>query len=228
MMPANVLFLLHTATEGPGTIAPYAAARGAIAQYAYLYAGAGLPADPRHYDLIVAMGGPMNVNEQDRYPFLREETAFLRSAIAANVPVLGVCLGAQLIAKACGARVVKAPQPEIGWYPITHTAAAAGDPALAGLPREGIVLHWHEDMFLLPDGAVLLASSTACPHQAFRIGSALALQFHVEITHAMLVAWTADKPARQHVAAAYARHSSALAHYTTTLYANLWQRISTP
>ncbi len=228
MTTPDVLFLLHTPTEGPGTIAPFIAARGACVHDARLYAGAGVPADPRYFALIVAMGGPMNVDEEDRYPFLREETAFLRTAIAANVPVLGVCLGAQIIAKACGARVVKAPQPEIGWYPITLTATAVNDPIFAGLPRECIVLHWHEDMALLPDGAVLLASSAACPHQAFRIGSALALQFHVEITLAMLAAWTADKPARQHLATEHARHSSILARYTTTLYANLWQHIFTP
>jgi len=227
MMTPDVLFLLHTATEGPGTLAPFIAARGARAQYACLYAGAGLPADPRHYALIVAMGGPMNVDEEDRFPFLREETAFLRSAIAANVPVLGVCLGAQLIAKACGARVVKAPQPEIGWFPITLCDAAANDPAFAGLPRACTVLHWHEDMALLPAGAVLLASSAACPHQAFRVGSALALQFHVEITLAMLAAWTADKPALQHIAHDHARFASALDTYAIRLYANVWQSLHT-
>ncbi|MCX7005194.1 MAG: type 1 glutamine amidotransferase [bacterium] len=223
----DVLFLLHTATEGPGTIAPFVAARGARAHYACLYAGAGLPADPRHYDLIVAMGGPMNVDEEEHYPFLREETAFLRTAIAAKVPVLGVCLGAQLIAKACGARVAKAPRPEIGWYPITLCNAAANDPAFAGLPAECTVLHWHEDMALLPEGAVLLASSADCPHQAFRVGSALALQFHVEITLAMLAAWTADKPALQHIAADHTRHAPALDSYATRLYANLWQSFHT-
>jgi GMP synthase-like glutamine amidotransferase len=222
-MIANILFLIHTATEGPGTIAPYATTRGAQVHFAWLYAGAGLPADPRHYDLIVAMGGPMNVYEEDRHPFLREETAFLRAAIAANVPVLGVCLGAQLIAKACGARVVKASQPEIGWYPITLTAAAANDPAFAGLPRECTVLHWHEDMALLPEGAVLLASSVACPHQAFRVGAALAVQFHVEITHAMLADWTADKPALRHIADEHARFGPALDVYATHLYENLWR-----
>lgn len=228
MMTPDVLFLLHTATEGPGTLAPFAVAQDARVRYAWLYAGAGLPADPRHYDLIVAMGGPMNVYEEDHYPFLREETAFLHTAIAANVPVLGVCLGAQLIAKACGARVVKAPRPEIGWFPITLCDAATHDPAFAGLPRECTVLHWHEDMALLPEDAVLLASSAACPHQAFRVGSALALQFHVEITHAMLADWTADKPALRHIADEHARFASALDSYAMRLYANLWQSFFTP
>ncbi len=225
-MTPCVLFLLHTESEEPGSLAAFVEQRGALPQYARLYAGDALPDDPRAYDWIVAMGGTMNVYEDERFPFLRAETAFLRTALAARVPVLGVCLGAQLIARACGARVVKSPQPEVGWFPITLTPAAAADPACDGLPPSLIVLQWHEDMAEVPAGAVLLASSPACPVQAFRIGSALALQFHVEMTHELLLKWTEDKPHLRHIADDHARYGADLDRHAAQLYARLWASIT--
>lgn len=160
---------------------------------------------------LVVMGGPMNVDETDQYPFLAAEVGWLRRAVAANVPVMGICLGAQLLAKALGAKVYPMgriaagddgrdqPLKEIGWYDIGLTSAATDDPLFgpcfsAAPPREPFhrltVFHWHGDTFDLPPGAVHLAASGACRNQAFRFGpNAWGLQFHIEMTAEMIEDW---------------------------------------
>lgn len=224
-MTPRVLVLLHTITEEPGSISDFLSHQRAHVTTAHLYAGDPLPSDPCAFDFIIAMGGTMNVYETDAFPFLRDEPTFLRAAMDAHIPVLGVCLGAQLIARACGKPVVKSPQPEIGWFPIRFTPAAADEPALNGLPSQLTVLQWHEDMAILPDGATLLASSPACPHQAFRIGSALALQFHVEMTHDLLNKWTNDKPDLRQIANDFSRYGVQLQPYATRIYENIWRDV---
>ena len=125
---------------------------------------------------MVALGGPMSVNHETQLPWLKAEKQFLKTAIEHGVPVLGVCLGAQLIASSLGARVYPNSQKEIGWFPIHATRL---------LPPELRVFHWHGETFDLPRGATLLASSPACRHQAFQLGSSvLGLQFHLETTPA--------------------------------------------
>lgn len=138
-------------------------------------------------DLLVVLGGPVGAYQDDAYPFLAEETALLRSRLARGEPVLGVCLGAQLIAAAAGGQVGPATEPEIGWGPVELTAAGAGSP-LAALTAP--VLHWHGDTFTLPPGAVRLASTARCRNQAFAIGRhVLGLQFHAEVTEAAVESW---------------------------------------
>lgn len=138
------------------------------------------PVDPRAADLLILLGGPMGVYEEDRHPFLAEERAIVADRVAAGRPVLGICLGAQLIAAALGARVYPGPVKEIGFAPVSLTEAGAHSP-LAAIAAEQPVLHWHGDTFDLPEGATRLASTPAYANQAFAVGtSVLALQFHLE------------------------------------------------
>jgi GMP synthase (glutamine-hydrolysing) len=145
-----------------------------------------LPESLRGYDGIIVMGGTMGAYEGERYPFLRDEIGLLGQALASERPALGVCLGSQLLAAAAGARVYTGPSIEVGWLPVRRLA---DDHWLSGWPDEFEPLHWHGDTFDLPVGATLVASSTAYPHQAFRIGSGLGLQFHVEATAEMARSW---------------------------------------
>ncbi|MCU1274221.1 MAG: glutamine amidotransferase class-I [Bryobacterales bacterium] len=148
----------------------------------------------RNAGALIFLGGTMSVN--DDLPFIHREVDHIRAAVIRGQPVLGICLGAQLIAKALGARVYKNTVTEIGWAPVTFTSAAPHDPLFAHLPRSETVFHWHGDTFDLPDGAELLASSAHCRHQAFRLGDRVyGLQFHLEVTPAMIVQWCAEDAA---------------------------------
>jgi GMP synthase (glutamine-hydrolysing) len=139
-------------------------------------------------DLLVVLGGPIGVYETDRYPFLETEIEGVRQRLAAGRPTLGICLGAQLMANALGARVYPSGNKEIGWAPVTLTPAGTTS-CLAPLARTP-VLHWHGDTFDLPAGAVHLASTPLCRNQAFAVGNhALALQFHAEAAGRALEAW---------------------------------------
>jgi GMP synthase (glutamine-hydrolysing) len=139
-------------------------------------------------DLVVVLGGPIGVYEEDQYPFLHEELAAIRARMAAGRPMLGICLGAQLMAKARGANVAPGPQKEIGWAPlrVTEVGRAVGLGVFESTP----VLHWHGDNFELPANAVRLASTSVCPNQAFSIGkNMLGLQFHIEVDPARIEQW---------------------------------------
>jgi GMP synthase (glutamine-hydrolysing) len=146
--------------------------------------------DWRGFDAIVAMGGPMSVNDDAAFPWLTAEKRLIRDAVHSGTPFWGTCLGVQLLAASLGARVYSGPKPEVGLLPVTLTDDAMRDPVFHGLPRELIALQWHGDTFDLPDGAVLLASSTAYPAQAFRWGSsAYGVQFHLEVNVEMATEW---------------------------------------
>ena len=139
---------------------------------------------------LVVMGGPMGVYESDRYPFLLEEIRLIQESLERKIPVLGICLGAQLLAGAAGGRVYPGPTKEIGWFPVRMTRGASKDPLLGHLPSQSMAFHWHGDTFDLPKGSVLLASSAKYQHQAFRVGrNAWGLQFHLEMTEFMIRDW---------------------------------------
>lgn len=178
----RVFCLQHVAFEGPGAIEGWLARHDHSLSRVRLFAGELLPA-VGDFDWLIVMGGPMGANDDDRYPWLHGEKELIRAAIEEGKIVLGICLGAQLIASALGARVFANPHREIGWFPVTRTADAAAQRLGRVFPERCEVFHWHGDTFDLPAGGVRLASSEACLNQAFCVGErVLGLQFHVETT----------------------------------------------
>jgi GMP synthase-like glutamine amidotransferase len=176
----------HVWFEGPGRIAEWACARGLAVTRTQLHSGDALPS-PDAFDWLVIMGGPMSVNDERRYAWLAPEKRLIRQAQDRGCTVLGVCLGAQLIADALGARVYRAGEREIGWWPVQRVAGAEDTSILRGLPPVFDAFHWHAETFDLPEGAVHLASSAACRNQAFAYGPrVLGLQFHIEVTERSL------------------------------------------
>jgi len=174
----DVVVLQHIACEPPGAFEDVLIAAGADIHRVELDEGEPLPSW-QDYVAIVAMGGPMSVNDDAELPWLTAEKAAIGEAVRAGVPYFGACLGAQLLAASLGARVYAGPEPEVGVLPVTLTAEGAADPLFAGLPRSFPTLQWHGDTFDLPEGATLLASSPAFPNQAFRYGRApYGIQFH--------------------------------------------------
>ncbi len=136
------------------------------------------------------------MSANDDHPYIQREIQYIRDARERGQPVLGVCLGAQLIAKALGARVHANTVKEIGWAPVTFMPAAANDPLFAGLPEAETIFHWHSETFALPPGAELLASSDACRNQAFRVGNRIyGVQFHLEVTPSMIAEWCREDEA---------------------------------
>ena len=187
-MARTCLAVRHVSFEDLGLLGPLVAARG----YDIRYHDAGIErfdADTLVApDLLIILGGPIGVYECETYPFLTDEIAALRARLATDKPMLGICLGAQLMAAALGARVAPGPAKEIGWAPLTLTAAGQAS-VLAPLGATP-VLHWHGDNCELPEGCERLASTPHCPVQAFfRTPSQLALQFHLETEPARLEAW---------------------------------------
>jgi GMP synthase-like glutamine amidotransferase len=177
----RVHWFQHVPFEGLGAIGPWLTARGARITATKCHAGESLPA-LADLDWLIVMGGPMSVHDRDRYQWLADEQRLIADAIAAGKTVLGVCLGAQLIAHSLGARVYRAPEREIGWFPIAPVTPSTG-PFANLLAEPQSVFHWHGETFELPPGTVLLARSAACEHQAFALGPrVLALQFHLEMT----------------------------------------------
>jgi GMP synthase (glutamine-hydrolysing) len=188
----NVLVLQHIACEPPGVYEDVLVERGARIIRVELDQGDPLPA-PGTFDAVVAMGGPMSVNDEAALPWLRDEKRLIAEAVRAGVPYFGVCLGVQLLAASLGARVYSGPEPEVGLLPVELTAAGRDDPLLGSLPADLVTLQWHGDTFDLPEGATLLASSPAYENQAFRVQRAYGVQFHLEISNEMAREW-ADVP----------------------------------
>lgn len=189
----RVLVLQHIACEPPGAYEEVLRERGAIIHRVELDEGELLP-ERVDFDAIVAMGGPMSVNDEDEHPWLRDEKRLIGEAVREGVPYWGACLGVQLLAASLGARVYPGDEPEVGLLPVTLTEAGRADPVLAGLPNGFTTLQWHGDTFDVPERAVLLAGSTAYPHQAFRFERAYGVQFHLEVSVEMANAW-AEVPA---------------------------------
>ena len=166
----------HVPFEGLAAMQPWLSARGASIAHTRFFDDPSLP--NFDHDLLIVMGGPMSVNDEIAHPWLADEKRYIARAIQQGMPVLGVCLGAQLIASALGARIYKNAEPEIGWFPVQ----GVGNNPLFEQGASYRVFQWHGETFDLPIGAELIATSEACRHQAFLFERAMALQFHLEAT----------------------------------------------
>jgi GMP synthase-like glutamine amidotransferase len=187
-LDSSLLVLQHISCEPPAAFEDELRSRGLDVTRVELDEGE-RPPDWREFPAIVVMGGPMGAYDETDHPWLVEEKRLLREAVAADVPVWGVCLGAQLLASALGARVYRGEEPEVGVLPVELTSAAAGDPVFRDVPSSFPALQWHGDSFDLPEGATLLASSPAYPHQAYRVGRSYGLQFHLEVALDLATEW---------------------------------------
>ena len=176
----------------------------------------------------------MNVDEEEKYPFLKQENIFIKDILDKEVPFLGICLGSQLLAKAAGAKVVKSPVKEVGFFNVELTAQGQNDPLFAGLELKWNVYQWHEDMFQIPAGGKLLVTASGCPHQALKAGnSAYGLQFHVEITDKSIREWSDEYlsrhpdflKARKEMLAAYKRIKESFHETAEIIYNNFLEMI---
>jgi GMP synthase (glutamine-hydrolysing) len=188
-----VLALRHVAHEGLGTIEDVLRREQLVFSVVDLFRESLRTFNPEQLAGLIVMGGPMNVDETDRHPFLADEVKWIRQSVDSGLPVLGICLGSQLLAKALGSRVYPNRVKEIGWYEIGLTAATESDPLLGDCRPTETVFQWHGDTFDLPEGAVQLARSEQCENQAFRYGrAAYGLQFHLEVTPEIIASWLGE------------------------------------
>lgn len=178
----KLLVIQHTPPETAGTIVDAVRSKGCTFQYVRTFQEEPIPRSLEGVDGVIVMGGPMGVRDQGKYPHLRDEMRLMEQTIKADKPLLGICLGSQLLASILGAKISPAKK-EIGWHTVRLSPQAQQDRIWAGVPASFTAFHWHGDVFDLPSGAVLLASSDATPHQAFRHGNkAYGILFHLEMT----------------------------------------------
>ncbi len=188
-----ILYLKHVDIEGPETIAPFFEKNGYSSQVLELYNNSVFPQKLDGIDGVICLGGPMNVYEEDKYPFLKDENVFIQSLLDAQIPFLGICLGAQLLAKAAGAKVTRSPVEEIGWRTVKLTDDGLLDPIFKGLGRELFVYQWHGDTFAIPQNGKWLVKGADCPRQALKVGPcAYGFQFHIEITDKSIREWSEE------------------------------------
>ena len=179
----RIHYLQHVLFENPGTILVWAEKNGHIITNTQLYNRECFPAQ-RDFDWLVIMGGPMNIYEEDKYPWLVDEKVFIREAVAAGKIVIGLCLGGQLIADVIGGQVTRNPCKEIGWFPVQWSGKARSSPLFSFFPKQSVVFQWHGDTFsILPAEALCIARNDACSHQAFMYKNRVfGFQFHLENT----------------------------------------------
>ena len=187
----RVLAIVHQRDAGPGVFADAVRARGGTLDTWLRAETDAAPGEPSAYDAVMVFGGAMHADHEDRHPWLRDVKGLLRDLLEQGVPTLGVCLGGQLLAEAAGAPARRAREPEIGWHEVEVTAEGAADALLAPLAPAFTAFQWHSYEFPLPPGATALARSAVCL-QAFRLGAAVGIQFHAEVSAADAEAWIDD------------------------------------
>jgi len=224
----RVLIFMHDAREDAGTIMDFLEQNQSDIHIVKFYEGDSLPENAFQYNTVISMGGPMNVYEETKYPFLKDETQFLACCLEKNIPVFGICLGAQLMAKAAGARVIKAPREETGWSDVTLTDEGRQDSFFSGLPESFPVFQLHGDTFEIPGDATLLATAPACRNQAFRIRNSLALQFHLEVQADKLGIWLTGHDLQDDVLSTYEKIRQDLDHNARRLYRNFFGEKNMP
>jgi len=186
----RLLVFQHVPHEILGTLDPLLRESGFRIRYVNFGRQPEARPDVSRYHGLIVLGGPMNCDQSDRHPHLVTEIEIIQKALTHGKPVLGICLGAQLIARALGARVSGNPVKEIGWYDLNPTEAGKTDPLFAKLAASQMIFQWHGDTFEIPDGAVHLASSPDCRNQAFKYGDHVyGLQFHLEVDEPMIRRW---------------------------------------
>ncbi len=186
----KILVIQHDISEGPGLFGPLIDESGFILELCEVYKGKRIPTGLDDFSSVISLGGPMSANEYERFPFLLEEESMIKEILRRGIPFLGICLGAQMLAKACGARVWKGPQKEIGWGSVSLTPQGFDDPVFQGFNGEIPVFQWHGETFEIPENGILLASSQLYPNQAVKVGSrAYGIQFHLEVTRDMVSEW---------------------------------------
>ncbi len=192
----HVHCLQHAAHEDLGCIGPWLARRGDRVSMTRLWAGDALP-PPTGFDALIVMGGPMNIYEHGAHPWLVSEKKMIRAAIDGGLPVLGICLGSQLIADVMGGPVTRNAHTEIGWFDVGLNTAGRAHALFGDWPDRFSAFHWHGDTFAIPPGAQNLMSSEGCAHQAYAIGDrVIGLQFHLEVTAADARVWLAQETLR--------------------------------
>ena len=184
------LFLQFDSTDGPQRLGTGLERLGARCDLARLFAGESIPALDA-YDSLILMGGSMNAEDDEHFPYLRDAVATLRQAQHLQLLTLGVCLGGQLLARSLGVRIFQKEKTEVGYFPVDLTPDGQADPLFRGLSNPFMTLQWHEDAFTLPEGATALADSPRDTLQAFRYGRSYGIQFHPEPEPEMVASWTA-------------------------------------
>ncbi|MCK5422904.1 MAG: type 1 glutamine amidotransferase [Deltaproteobacteria bacterium] len=185
----TILFIQHVRNEGPGIFKEVLDEMGVSSHILEIFSDKNffLPTDCRG---VIILGGPMNVDDEPKYPFLKEEKEFIKNLLKIDFPLLGICLGAQLIAQVAGGRIFRATEKEIGWYPIRLTGKGEQDPLFQGLPKLFEVFQLHEDTFEIPPKGKRLVTSDGCHNQGFKVGKrGYGLQFHLEADSKMISNW---------------------------------------
>lgn len=219
MLRSKVLILQHAPLENGGTLESFLKEAAVSFQRIRLYGNDKLPPSLQGVEAVVSLGGPMNVYEEERYPFLKEEDRFVKKLVKKKIPFLGICLGGQILAKALGAKVSKAFRAEVGWGEVEISQEGKRDNLLGPLNLQRLrIVQWHEDQFKLPKGAKQICSGLSTPCQAFSYAKAYGFQFHLEVDEPLLRSWFVHHPRYREIMQVYHQNYSELRRISRQVY----------